>query len=127
MDMEKKDFERRKEPRLIHFEFAKFYAVQHSVPLSALIVDVSLGGAQIRTRAKCNEGESCRIQIQKDDHGHIEIPGQISYCLETGGSNLYAVGVKFLPVTMGQKNDIANYVHNIFLEQNTFLAQEPPA
>lgn len=123
---DKKLSNKRKDKRLSHLEFIRFYLAEKDAPSSALIVDISLGGAQIRTRASCKEQEPCLLLIKRENKDYIEIPGEVRYCEPIPGSDLFGVGIKFLPVTTAQKKDIVNYVHNLFLEKE-FLVHEPPA
>jgi c-di-GMP-binding flagellar brake protein YcgR len=119
--MKKINTEKRKHARFPIFEYALLYTNNSVNPARSLIVDISLGGAQLRCRQPCDEDEQGTLHISTSDGESLEIPVEIRYCYSVDNEDLFAVGVRFIPKGRAQKSKIVNYVHKLFLSQGESL------
>ena len=113
----KKRAEKRKHARFPILEYALVYTEDEASATRALIVDISLGGAQVRCRSTFPEEQECILQIARENGQPLEIPVSVRYCFPVENQELHAIGLQFIPKTRNQKTDIVNYVHSLFLNQ----------
>jgi hypothetical protein len=81
-----------------------------------ILIDVSLGGAQVLAKNEHEAGKSCKLVVgQKDDE--IVLTGSVRYC-KPGEFDLVAVGFKHHANTPEERIAIANLVNRIFFSPN---------
>jgi len=88
---------------------------QHSV--NAVIVDISLGGLQLRSRDVLPVGQICGIRVGCGDLLPLSLRGEIRHCNAMPDSDLHATGIKFMPESHSDRMAIAEYVHEVFQRQ----------
>lgn len=105
-----------------HYRFETMEYVQLSEPntkepFSAVIVDISLGGLQLRSRNICEAGKVYHLQIGQGEQEPIEAEIEIRYCKPVDGSDLNSIGVKFMPAQREKRMRLVQYIHQSFSNQ----------
>ena len=122
------NLELRKDARFELFEYAMVYPEGSYEPKRSVIVDISIGGAQVRSRHTFEPGTNCLLDIaQPDADEPFQIHAEIRYCNKIGDSDLYAVGFRFAPANTRERELIVNYVHAFFRLQGEALLSEERA
>lgn len=97
------------------------YAVVHadgwSKSVNTVIVDISLGGVQLRSKDSLPVGSHCMIRVGCGDLPPIALRGEVMHCTPLDDSDLLTSGVRFIPENHGDRMAIAEYVHAIFQRQ----------
>ncbi|MFQ3586662.1 MAG: PilZ domain-containing protein [Fimbriimonadaceae bacterium] len=114
--------EKRRYERFAVMDYAMVQTDDGSPPFRAMIVDVGIGGIQVRSREKLPVGESCRLEIGGDT-GSLVLRGEVRHCRPLEGSDLFATGVRFMPTCHEERAGIATYVHRAFVEQREMLSE----
>lgn len=114
----KKTADLRQHFRFDILEYAVFQVEGDNVP--AVVVDISLGGLQLRTRRSCQTGERSEIVIGQGGAPTIRAELEVRYC-EPVGSDLYAVGCRFLPASKEDCVTLVDYIHDVFRRQGERL------
>ena len=79
-----------------------------------IIVDLSLGGFQIRSKRTFHNGELCEISISDPDNDPLVVQAEVRYASEIPEVGLYGTGFRFHPATLEQKVALVNYIHTRF-------------
>jgi hypothetical protein len=85
--------------------------------VSAVIIDVGLGGLQMRTRSPLPTGFSCDVFVGRQAGSPITLRCELRHCQKVTDSELYSVGVRFVPSSHADRLAIAEYVHGVFQRQ----------
>lgn len=93
---------------------------QHE-PDRAVVVDVSLGGLQIRSKAKFTDGEVYRLSVGRVEGDPLEVTAEVRYSIPVEDSDLCATGFKIKPENNDQRIAWVDYVHGVFQSQGEFL------
>lgn len=106
--------------RFLRYEILD-YALVHwdglAEPIRAVIVDIGLGGLQLRSKEPLPVGDFCKIDIGRIEGGAMTLAGEIRHSRAVDGSDLYATGVRFCPASHEDRLTIAEYVHGVFQRQ----------
>lgn len=86
-------------------------------PIKGVIVDIGLGGLQLRCRATLPLGTFCKIHIGRIHGGPLILAGEVRHSGPVEGSELIAIGIRFCPETHEERLAIAEYVHGVFQRQ----------
>lgn len=114
----KKTADLRQHFRFDILEYAVFHAEGETVP--AVVVDISLGGLQLRTRRDCRTGDRIEIIIGQGGAPTIRADLEVRYCASVG-SELFAVGCRFLPASKEDCVTLVDYIHDVFRRQGERL------
>ncbi len=87
----------------------------------AIIVDVSLGGLQIRSRTKFTHGDIFRLTVGRAESSPVLIAAEVRYSIPIDESDLYATGFKVKPEDNEQRINWVDYVHTVFQSQGETL------
>jgi hypothetical protein len=87
----------------------------------AIIVDVSLGGLQIRSRTKFTHGDVYRLTVGRAESTPVNIVAEVRYSIPIDESDLYATGFKVRPEDNEQRINWVDYVHTVFQSQGETL------
>ena len=117
-----KDVDQRKYIRYEVLEYALVYAAASLEPLHVVIVNIGLGGLQLRSRDRLPVGERCQFHVGMIDRPPLILPGEVRHCVPVPGSDLVSTGVRFQPRTHEERLAIAEYVHSVFQRQCDLLA-----
>lgn len=105
--------------RFLRYEMLD-YALVHTPgqePIKAVIVDIGLGGLQLRSKDKIAVGSFCKIHIGRTDGEPLILAGEVRHSGEIENSDLVATGVRFCPENHEERLAIAEYVHGVFQRQ----------
>jgi hypothetical protein len=106
--------EQREHARLETFEYALAHQSGEDRPKRAVIVNLGLGGIQLRCRERFEVGSMWNLQISG---ATMPIPVEVRYFDAVPSSDLFAVGMRFKPGNHEERMAIAKYVHNVFQQQ----------
>ncbi|MBX3097327.1 MAG: PilZ domain-containing protein [Fimbriimonadaceae bacterium] len=112
--------DRREHQRFMMLEFArlKIGDIEES---SSVLVDISLGGLQVRSRNQYPAGGMVTVTIGRGDIEPISIQAEIRYSLPIKKSDLFATGLKLAGNDGELTRKWVTYVHEIFKLQGEAL------
>lgn len=114
--------EKRRYERFAVMDYAMVQLEDGTPAFRAMIVDVGIGGIQVRSREKMPVGQVCHLEIGGDS-GKLILRGEVRHSRPIEGSDLIATGVRFLPTCHEERAGIAAYVHRAFVEQREMLSE----
>jgi c-di-GMP-binding flagellar brake protein YcgR len=100
------------------FEYAMVYLPNQVEPIRTVIVDIGLGGLQIRSRGALPVGETCIVHVGGSSGNSFELPGEIRHTSKLPDSDIHSTGIRFLPETHEDRLAVAEYVHAVFQRQS---------
>ncbi len=86
-------------------------------PIKAVIVDIGLGGLQLRSKELLPVGNICKIHIGNLQGEPLVLSGEVRHCSQVEDSDLIATGIRFCPENHKERLAIAEYVHGVFQRQ----------
>lgn len=86
-------------------------------PVRSVIIDIGLGGLQLRSRASLPVGSQCLLKLGNMESAPVTIRGEIRHITPVDGSDLFSCGVRFVPETHEERTTVAEYVHSVFQRQ----------
>lgn len=86
-------------------------------PIRSVIVDIGLGGLQLRSKVALPVGTQCLLKLGNMESAPVTIRGEIRHIQPVEGSDLVACGVKFVPENHEERSTVAEYVHSVFQRQ----------
>lgn len=95
-------------------DFSLVMPQSSKIPVSALIVDVGLGGLSLRTRELFNAEEQVTIIVGQGNGESVSFHGEVRYCDRRESESTYAVGVQFKPATHAERALIAQFINTAF-------------
>lgn len=95
-------------------EYAMVHLEDGSEPFRAMVVDIGLGGAQLRSKEQMPVGEICNIELGQEDGPTLTLRGEVRFSSKIPHSELHATGFKFMPETHEERAAVAAYVHAVF-------------
>lgn len=104
-------------------DYAMVSSKNHKEAFRSVIVDIGLGGLQLRSKDKLPVGDTCSLQIGQTDGEPIQIRGEVRYSRVTDETGLYCSGFKFMPASHEERAAIAQYVHSVFMRQGEAIAR----
>lgn len=113
--------DQRRYARFEVLDYAKVTSDKIKEPISAVVVDVGLGGIQIRSREQLTEGDSCTLVIGREDGSPLTIKAEVRTVRPIEDSDLFGAGCRFLPDNHTERMAIAEYVHMVFQRQGEKL------
>ena len=102
-------------------EYAMIINKDSNVSTRSVIIDVSLGGLQVRSRHKFPIGASYMLNIGRAEAEPLVVEAEARYCIQIEDTDLYATGFRCLPATTSQRMQWVDYVHAIFQSQGEHL------
>ncbi|MBL8065596.1 MAG: PilZ domain-containing protein [Chthonomonadaceae bacterium] len=87
----------------------------------SVVIDVSLGGLQVRSKHEFNLSSSYTLQIGRADSDPLEVDAEARYCVPIEDSDLFATGFRCLPTSSEDRMKWVDYVHSIFQSQGEHL------
>jgi hypothetical protein len=97
-------------------DYALVYTPEQE-PVKAVIVDIGLGGLQLRSKELIPVGAYCKVQIGRVNGEPLTLAGEVRHSSDIENSELIATGVRFCPETHEERLAIAEYVHGVFQRQ----------
>ena len=114
----------RKDQRLhVRYELIDFALIEtpEGEAIRCVIVDVSLGGLQIRSKQNLPVGEKCFLRMAFGDKKLLRIRGEVRHSQPVAGAELFASGFRFLPESEQQRREVMQYVHEVFVRKSEVL------
>ena len=104
--------------RFLRYEVLDYAAVVDGVDsTNAVIVDIGLGGLQLRSKTALPVGHKVSINIGRLHKAPLELAGEVRHTSKMDDSDLFASGIRFVPETHEERLAIAEYVHGVFQRQ----------
>lgn len=120
-NMNKQNEDGRRFSRFETLEYALLTSEGVDEPLPAVIVDISLGGLQLRTRVPLEPGDEYLMQIGQGGEHPIMTAVEVRYSAKIPHTGLHSVGVRFLPGHSEQRMRLVHYIHDAFARQGDQL------
>ena len=114
--------DQRKHVRYELVDFALLEAPSLKEPIRCVVVDVSLGGIQVRSKMALPVGERCVLHIAQLGAKALNVRGEVRHTGPIPGSELISSGFRFLPETHEDRIAIMEYVHSVFLRRSELMA-----
>lgn len=111
----------RRDHRFELMDYAVATRPNHEGSFRSVVVDISLGGLQVRSRTEFVPGEICSLSIGRGNQPPLQIHGEVRYSQAIEDSDLFATGFRLLPESMGERIEWVDYVHNVFQVQGESL------
>ena len=111
--------------RYLRYEVLHFATVfaDATPPSSCVVIDIGLGGLQYRTRASLAIGTTVAVSIgRSDDLAPLNVRAEVRHCHTIPESDLFAVGLRFLPGDQTERMAVASHVHDVFRRQCELMA-----
>jgi len=119
---ENQGFELRKHARFELFEYAMIHQGDGTEPVRSVIVDISIGGTQVRTRTEVPAGITCTLEMtHPETNEQCTVQSEVRYCNLIPDSDLWGVGFRFTPANADERMKIVRYVHGFFKVQGEML------
>jgi c-di-GMP-binding flagellar brake protein YcgR len=103
-------------------DFAMLEATSLEEPIRCVVVDVSLGGIQVRSKIALPIGERCILHIAQLGAKALRVRGEVRHTEAIPGMDLIGSGFRFLPETHEDRIAIMEYVHSVFLRRSELMA-----
>ncbi len=103
-------------------ECAMVYVAEDSEPYRAMLVDIGLGGVQLRSKEALPVDRPLSLRIGQDGKAPLTIRGVVRYCHPGDEDGMYVSGFKFAPESHEERVSVAEYVHGVFQRQWQALA-----
>lgn len=114
--------DQRKHLRYELIDFAMLETDDLHDSLRCVVVDVSLGGLQLRTKVPLPKGQHCTLRIARLGRQPLDIGGEICHSNPVPNTDLYLSGIRVLPESHEERVAHTEYVHSVFLRRNDLLA-----
>ncbi len=115
--------DKRRYARFEILDYAFVHAVDESFePIRAVVVNIGLGGVQLRTKDALPEGKIVHLIVGTSDESTLDLRGEVRYCSPVENSDLFASGFRFLPENHEQRVAIVEFVHTVFSRQGDRIA-----
>ena len=111
----------RQHARFELLEYAVITEPQTGNSTRSIVIDVSLGGLQVRSKHEFAPNETFLLNFGRGDSDPIAIEAESRYCVAIEGSDLFATGFRCIPTTTAQRMQWVEYVHSIFQMQGEHL------
>jgi len=112
--------------RYARFELFEYVVIESEELIEAtraVVVDIGLGGLQLRSRQSMPLGHVCVLRVGQDTGKSLILRGEVRYSTPIPDSDLWAIGFRFIPSSHEERVAIAEYVHSVFQRQGDRLVQ----
>lgn len=103
-------------------ECAMIYQGEDAEPYRAMLVDIGLGGVQLRSKETLPVEVPLYMKIGQDGKAPLTIRGMVRYCHAGDEDGMFVSGFKFAPQTHEERVSVAEYVHSVFQRQWEMMA-----
>lgn len=116
MNTQQSFLDRRSGARFELLEYALITAGDSSQARS-VVVDVSLGGLQVRSRHRFPSGSRVTLSIGQLSAPPLDLMAEVRYSEPIPDTDLFSTGFRILIPEASQRIKWGDYVHKVFLEQ----------
>lgn len=113
--------DKRQHARFDLLEYAMVYGSDPQNVVRSVVIDVSLGGLQVRSRQQFVAGDTYTLNIGRIDSKPLIVQAEARYSNQIEDTDLYATGFKCQSLSSVDKMDWVDYVHSIFKSQGESL------
>lgn len=113
--------DRRRYARFQLLEYAMVYEGENEEPTRSVVVDISLGGLQTRSRKAFEVGQKCLLVVGRGSGRPMTVHAEVRYCAPVADSALFSIGFRFKPESTHERVELVDYVHGIFRSQGETL------
>lgn len=124
MNTPKPEFDRRAFSRLEVLEYANVTRASGNKPIRSVVVDVSLGGLQLRSKEQFEAGEKYKLILGSNGKKQFCISAEARYCVTIEDSDLFSTGFKCQPENDAERIDWVDFVHDVFRESGESLLED---
>lgn len=115
--------DQRRHARFELLDYAFIHLPDRSDGHRAVIVDVSLGGFQTRSRDRIPADDRLVVTVGQAGLTPVEVHVESRYSIEVENSELFATGFKVMPDNDEERIRWVDYVHSVFRAQGEFLTR----
>jgi c-di-GMP-binding flagellar brake protein YcgR len=113
----------RRHLRLEILEYALVCTPHDRRPVHAIVVDIGLGGIQLRSRSVLPVGDLCRLEIGRGSSEEpVVVHAEVRHSGSTAASGLYASGLRFRPLCDAERWGVAELIQQVFNRRKEMLA-----
>lgn len=87
----------------------------------SVVVDVSLGGLQVRSRQRFERGSRLTLHIGQLNSTPLEVLAEVRYSEPIPDTDLYSTGFRILMPEASARIQWGDYVHRVFLDHREDL------
>ncbi|MCU0315245.1 MAG: PilZ domain-containing protein [Fimbriimonadaceae bacterium] len=113
--------DRRRHARFELLDYAIIAKPDVEESVRSVVVDISLGGLQIRSRYQFQQGEAFKMTIGRGNNQPVTINAEVRYSTPIEDSDLFSTGFRFVPQTAVERIEWVEYVHGVFKLQGEML------
>lgn len=117
--------DRRRHARFELLDYAFITQEGQQESTRCIVVDISLGGLQVRARNPFVSGAVYQITIGQGESNPITVKAEARHSKSLEDSDLYSTGFRLVPTTAVERIEWVEYVHNIFKTQGDILLGNP--
>jgi hypothetical protein len=121
MSMEHNLSDRRKHARFELMDYAILTKDGETESTRSVIVDISLGGLQVRSRTPFEAGAKYMLEIGRGNTSPIAVHAESLHSKPIEESDLYSTGFRLTPATAMERIEWVEYVHCVFKAQGEML------
>ncbi len=121
MKHEEEYSDRRRHARFELLDYAIISDTDGEQPIRSVVVDISLGGLQIRSRFIFESLKMYKLVIGRGDNQPITIHAECRYSTAIEESDLFKTGFRFVPEAAVERIEWVEYVHGVFKLQGEML------
>lgn len=88
----------------------------------SVVVDVSLGGLQVRSRQRFERGARLQLNIGQLNSTPLEVLAEVRYSEPISDTDLYSTGFRILMPEASARIKWGDYVHRVFQDHREELA-----
>lgn len=119
--MKRTKTDRREYSRFEILEYAVIHRENGEEGEACVVVDVSLGGVQARSRFPYRVGEIVNLTIGRGGIRPVSSRVQVRYSHQSDDSDLYSIGLRFLPGAAKERMAMVDFIHDVFRAQGERL------
>lgn len=113
--------DRRRHARFELLEYAIVRNAGSENSTRSVIVDISLGGLQLRSRTPFESGKEFELEIGRADDQPIVVIAEARESTPIEDSDLFSTGFRLTPRNALERIEWVEYVHSVFKKQGDLL------
>lgn len=121
MSIEHNFNDRRKHARFELMDYAIVTKEGSPESTRSVIVDISLGGLQLRSRQPFEDNTSYQLEIGRGNNSPIVVHAESKHSQPVDESDLFSTGFRLTPKTAMERIEWVEYVHQVFKAQGELL------
>ena len=107
----------RRYPRFEVLEYAMVEVTGQAVATRMVLVDIGLGGAQLRSREPLLVCAVCIVHLHGENERPFDVRAEVRFSAPVPDSDLHMSGLRFLPAGHEDRRAVAEYVTWVFQRQ----------